>query len=52
MLGFEMGHCIIQLGEYYLVWSSIVDAPITYGLTEYGLRCWLEQEWGREGLHY
>jgi hypothetical protein len=34
------------------VWSSVVDAPITYGLTECGLLCWIEQEWGREGLHW
>lgn len=28
-----MGHCIVKLGEYYLEWSSMVDAPVTMGVT-------------------
>lgn len=27
-----MGHSIIKLADKYLIWSSVVDAPITYGM--------------------
>ena len=44
-----MGHAIIELDGAYLVWSSVVDAPITYGLTEYQLLCWLDEQHGANG---
>ena len=28
-----MGRYIIKLGNYYLEWSSIVDAPVGFGMT-------------------
>jgi hypothetical protein len=47
-----MGRYIIKLGPYYLEWSTIVDAPVTYGMTldefteyyqaEYGLSAMAE----------
>lgn len=27
-----MGHYIIKIEDYYLEWSTIVDAPITFGM--------------------
>lgn len=35
---------------FYLVWSSIVDAPITRGLTKQGLIDWIKEKYGSEGL--
>lgn len=36
--------------EWWLVWSTVVDAPITYGMTEAELTEWVREEWGKEGL--
>ncbi len=48
-----MGRTIVKLeheGEdYYLVWSSIVDAPVTYGLSLEELEDYLREE---EGARY
>jgi hypothetical protein len=33
-----------------LVWSTIVDAPITYGMSEPELRDWIKEEQGAQGL--
>lgn len=35
--------------ERFLEWSTIVDAPITYGMDEQELRKWLAFEYGEEG---
>jgi hypothetical protein len=45
-----MAQSFIKLGEHYLVWSSIVDAPVTFGLTLEELRDYIEREDGRSGL--
>lgn len=51
-----MGHFIIKLKdentkkEYYLEWSSVVDAPITWGLTLKQLKQRIKKESGNEGL--
>lgn len=38
-------------GEHrYLIWSSIVDAPITYGATLEQIRNYWKEEHGRRGL--
>jgi hypothetical protein len=50
--GVNMGRSIIKLQEHYLVWSSIVDAPITFGLTLDELRAFIKEEYGRSGLDY
>lgn len=36
--------------EYYLVWSSIVDAPVTKGMTKQELIEWIKEKYGSEGL--
>lgn len=45
-----MGQCIVKLKEYYLIWSSIVDAPISEGMSLPDLKDWIREEYGREGL--
>lgn len=45
-----MAHGIIKLGGQYLVWSTVVDAPVTYGMTLKKLREHLKTEHGEEGL--
>lgn len=36
--------------ERFLEWSTIVDAPVTCGMTEGELREYIRQEYGRQGL--
>lgn len=48
-----MGNTLIRLErdttEYFLQWSSIVDAPISYGMSESELREFYLEEYGRNG---
>jgi len=37
---------IIKLDKFYLIWSSIVDAPTTYGMTLEELEDFCRREWG------
>jgi hypothetical protein len=39
-----MSNCIIKLGGKYLIWSTVVDAPITRGMTLEQLREWVKAE--------
>lgn len=34
----------------YVVWSTVVDAPITYGMTEDELREYIREKYGRRGV--
>lgn len=51
-----MGQSLIKLidpldqKEYWLVWSTVVDAPITYGLSLDELREYWREEYGRSGM--
>jgi hypothetical protein len=45
-----MGQAIVALEGFYLVWSSIVDAPITLGMTLEELQAWTRDEYGQRGL--
>jgi len=51
-----MGHILIklktkpQIENCYLVYSTIVDAPITYGATKKQIINWYKKEYGRQGL--
>jgi hypothetical protein len=46
-----MGQYIVKIKDKFFMWSSIVDAPISAGLTEEELTEWIRQEHGRDGLH-
>ena len=45
-----MGKFIIKIKDRYFEWSTIVDAPVTYGLTLDELREYIKEEYGNEGL--
>ena len=45
-----MGQHIVKLEGKYLLWSTIVDAPITYGMTLTELKAYVKEESGNEGL--
>jgi hypothetical protein len=45
-----MAGSLIKLGDLYFEWSSIVDAPITKGMTEQELHDYVEDEYGAAGL--
>lgn len=45
-----MGHSIIKIKDKYLIWSTVVDAPITYGMTLGELKDYIRAKYGEEGL--
>lgn len=45
-----MGQYIVKLKEHYLVWSSIVDAPISRGMTLTQLKRWTRRAYGQWGM--
>lgn len=45
-----MGHCIVKLKDRYLIWSSIVDAPLTVGMTRAEIEAYVLEEYGRRGV--
>jgi hypothetical protein len=45
-----MGRTIIKLADRYLEWSSIVDAPATYGMTLEEFKNYYEQSYGTSSM--
>jgi hypothetical protein len=45
-----MGHYIIKIKDKYLVWSTVVDAPVTYGMTLDELKDYTKEEHGNAGV--
>lgn len=45
-----MGQFIVKLKEHYLIWSSIVDAPITKGMDLKQLKRWIRSRYGSDGV--
>jgi hypothetical protein len=45
-----MPHYIIKIKDRYLEWSTIVDAPVTYGMTLDELKSYIKSEYGTQGL--
>lgn len=49
-----MGRFLIKLNDkkksYYMEWSTVVDAPTTYGLSLRELKSYIKDEYGNEGL--
>jgi hypothetical protein len=45
-----MGRGLIKIKDLYFEWSTIVDAPVTWGMTEEELREWTKENLGAEGL--
>lgn len=45
-----MARGLIKIKDKYLEWSTMVAAPVTYGMTLDQLRDWIKEEYGRAGL--
>lgn len=45
-----MGQFIVRLEGKYIVWSTIVDAPVVYGCTLAQLKAYIRIEFGERGL--
>ncbi len=45
-----MGRGIVKIKDRYFEWSTIVDAPVTCGLTLPELQAYVKEEYGRRGL--
>jgi len=45
-----MGRAIIKIKDKYFEWSSIVDAPVTYGMNEEELKSYIKGMYGEKGL--
>ena len=45
-----MGRCIIKIKDKYFEWSSVVDAPVTYGMNKKELKEYIKSEYGNQGL--
>lgn len=46
----DMPRYIIKLDDHYLEWSTIVDAPVTYGMTLEQFKHYYKDEYGAEGM--
>lgn len=47
-----MGQCIIKIKDKYFEWSTITDAPITYGMSLEELRDYIQGKYGTDGLRH
>jgi len=45
-----MGRCIVKLKDVYFEWSSVVDAPVTYGMKKEDFIDYYREEYGRSGM--
>jgi len=45
-----MPNAIIKIKDKYFEWSTVVDAPVTYGMTKDELYEYIKERYGREGL--
>lgn len=45
-----MGNPIIKIKDKYFEWSTIVDAPLSRGLTKEGLKAYIGIKYGEKGL--
>lgn len=45
-----MGRYIIKIKDQYLEWSTVVDAPVTYGMSLTEFEEFTKEEYGQHGL--
>lgn len=45
-----MPRYILKLDEWYFEWSTIVDAPVTYGMTLESFKEYYKFEYGAQGM--
>lgn len=44
-----MGKAIIKIKDKYFEWSTIVDAPVTYGMSKSQLESYIKEQYGLNG---
>ena len=42
--------CILKLNDYYLLWSTVSDSPVTWGLPLDEFKVYYECEYGNTGM--
>lgn len=47
-----MGRTVVKIKDLYFEWSTIVDAPVTFGLTLEEMRDSLKEDYGQRGLDH
>jgi hypothetical protein len=45
-----MPRFLVKLGSKYVEWSTVVDAPVTYGMTLEELTSYIAQQYGADGV--
>ena len=45
-----MGKFIVKLGDFYFEYSTIVDAPTTFGMTLDDFKTYYQHQYGAEGM--
>lgn len=45
-----MGDIIVKIADHYLIWSNIVDAPITFGVTRERFESGYRHQYGEQGM--
>jgi hypothetical protein len=45
-----MSRSIVKINDYYLEWSSIIDAPVTFGVPLDEFKEYYKEEYGNSGL--
>lgn len=46
-----MGKFIVKLFDQYYEWSTVVDAPVTFGMSLNELRFYIFKKYGNDGLN-
>lgn len=44
-----MGRYILKIKDHYLEWSTVVDAPVTFGMLLPEFKEYYRDEYGRDG---
>lgn len=45
-----MGEFIVKVADHYLLWSTIVDAPVSWGLTREEFERFYARQYGEQGM--
>jgi hypothetical protein len=45
-----MGNYIVKIKDHYLEWSTIMDAPVTFGMDRVELQAHIAEEYGLHGV--
>jgi len=45
-----MPRMLVKIKDKYFEWSTVVDAPVTFGMTKEELSDYIKEEYGRQGM--